>query len=88
MPSSFDGFSCSSDSGALLCLESFETLPLSFLCSFPSIAKLVVSSGLLLALHKVPLFQVIFYDAVIEGLKSLSFSLMVAGRTPQAHTDI
>lgn len=40
----------------ILCLESFEILPLSSFCSFPDIAQLIVSSGLLLALHKVPLF--------------------------------
>ena len=48
---------------AVLCLGSLETLPLSSLGSFPDIAQLVVSSGLLLALNKDPLFQVIFYNA-------------------------
>lgn len=48
---------------AVLCLGSPETLPLSSLCSFPDSAQHVVSIWLLLALHEVPLFHVIFYDA-------------------------
>ena len=67
MPSFFDGFF---PPASLLALEHCcfmsgisETFPLSSLCSFPFIAQLVVSSELLLALHKVPFFQIIFYDA-------------------------
>lgn len=59
---------------AILCLKSLETLVLSSFCSFPDIAQLTVSSGLLFTLPKVPLFQVVFYDAGWEGLKHLSFS--------------
>lgn len=60
---------------AILYLKSLETLVLASFCSLsPDIAQLTVSSGLLFTLPKVPLFQVVFYDAGWEGLKRLSFS--------------